>query len=320
MQGSEKDEYRGVWDKLVLIGFGSQGKAWASNLRDSGRTIEVFLRSPNSLKDHLKARGFALAHDLSHYPALLLLIPDDQHLGFLKTHSHSIPSGTSIIYAHGASMMENDFAQIYPQFNHLLLAPKAIASEVRFQYENKGKLGAVYSVQSTIENIDIDLEVELLALAQDLGITAGPFRTSFKDEACADLFSEQSLLCGLIPHAAKISFEMLLKRGISPELAYMECWLEVKLIADAMVKKGPAELFNLISPHALKGSHLAQQRFFDKAYHEILERLLSDIENGSFFKAANEIDSNELRSQYRKLWSNSELQKIHDKLKEVLVP
>ncbi len=308
------------WNRICLVGLGSQGKAWASNLIDSGRAVDVFLRNPSQYKDLLQRKSLKEAVDLEEYKVILLLIPDNQHKAFLKDNAPSLTKGTSIIYAHGASMIEEDLHQSYPQFNHFLLAPKAIASEVRFQYENSGKLGAVYSVEySDLERKDA-AKGQLLKLAKDLGITAGPYETTFYQEACADLFSEQSLLCGLIPHAAKHSFDALIRRGFTPEIAYMECWLEVKLIADTMVKRGPSELFDLISPHALKGAEIAQQRFFDKGYHEILERLLSEIEDGTFFKSANAIDEKLLKEKYREYWSKSKLQQVHDKLKKDLVP
>jgi ketol-acid reductoisomerase len=308
------------WDRICIIGLGSQGLAWASNLTDSSRKVDIFLRAPTSYQNILDKKKLKLASSLEVYDLLLLLIPDDQHASFLKENINKIKPGTSIIYGHGASMVEHNLNEKYPKLNHILLAPKAIASEVRFQYENSGKLGAVYSTEFTDNLYSKEIHQETLKLAKDLGITAGPFETSFYQEACADLFSEQSLLCGLIPHAAKHSFDALLARGFAPELAYMECWLEVKLIADTMVKKGPSGLFDLISPHALKGSELAQKRFFDKEYHKTLERLLSGIEDGSFFKEANAIDAKELKNKYREYWSSSKLQLVHDKLKEDLVP
>ena len=308
------------WQKVALVGFGSQGKAWACNLRDSGRRVDIFLRNPKTREEELCDRGFRLADELSSYSVILLLIPDAQHLSFLKSNLNKIQAGCSIIYAHGASMMEHDLQDQFPQFNHLLLAPKAIASEVRFQYENKGKLGAVYSLEVINQSERALLLENLLSLAKDLGITAGPYPCSFAQEATADLFSEQSLLCGLLPHAAKSSFDLLTSRGISKELAYMECWLEVQLIANAMVKMGPSEFFKMISPHALKGSHLAKDRLFDKAYHKTLERLLTEIEDGTFFKTADELDTEEVEGFYHINWENSDLQKTHELLKNDLVP
>ena len=100
----------------------------------------------------------------------------------------------------------------------------------------------------------------------------------------------------------------------------MECWLEVKLIADAMVKMGPVEFFKLISPHALVGSEVAREKIFDKGQQEVIEKLRQDIWNGNFFKHVNNLDVTSLRNQIIGHWENGELQSTYETLKEDLIP
>jgi ketol-acid reductoisomerase len=303
--------------KVTIIGLGSQGLAWALNLRDSGFDVNVWLRTNSSSLETAKSLELSVSSEFS--SIILLLIPDGQHKAFLTENSDQITEGSAIIYAHGASCIENDFSKLFPKFNHLLLAPKAIASEVRFQFEVGGKLGACSSLEYALGH-DIDAcKILLKNLAEGIGITAGPYPTSFKNEARADLFSEQSLLCGLLPYAAKKSFDLLISKGIDPEVAYMECWLEVKLIATAMVELGPRDFFDLISPHALSGGHKAQGMIFDKAYQNVLEKLYQDIENGTFFNEVKAQDQTKLRNDILKYWEDSQLQKVHDQLSEDLV-
>lgn len=298
--------------KVTCIGLGSQALAWVLNLRDSGFDVEVWLRPNSSSLETAHKLELPLATDLS--PIILLLIPDQQHAHFLEQHHHNIKKGSAIIYAHGASCTQHELQKKYPEFNHLLLAPKAIASEVRFQFETGGQLGACSSTEHALPN---DLEactILINNLARGIGITAGPYPTSFNQEAYADLFSEQSLLCGLLPYAAKKSFDLLRQKGISQEVAYMECWLEVKLIATAMLEYGPEGFFDVISPHALLGAHKAQELFFDKAYQNILEQLYREVEDGTFFKEADGQNVEQVRSQIKEFWRSSELQHVHDKI------
>ena len=303
--------------KVTIIGLGSQGLAWALNLRDSGFDVNIWLRAKSSSKKTADSLELSVSNELS--SIILLLIPDGQHHNFLQENQDQIPDGAAIIYAHGASCVENNFSKTFPKFNHLLLAPKAIASEVRFQFETGGKLGACSSLEYALGQ-DLDAcRVLIKNLAEGLGITAGPYPTTFKNEARADLFSEQSLLCGLLPYAAKKSFDLLIAKGIDPEVAYMECWLEVKLIATAMVELGPRDFFDLISPHALSGAHKAQGLIFDKAYQNVLEKLYKDIENGTFFKEVKAQDQQKMRSEVLSFWEESQLQKVHDQLSEDLV-
>jgi ketol-acid reductoisomerase len=305
----------------AVIGLGSQAKAWALNLRDSGHQVYIGLRheSPSIGKaEELNFPFFVLGPELTQYKTILLLIPDQNHLAFLEEYAQFIKNGARVIYAHGASMVEHSLAKKFPHCHHLLLAPKAIASEVRFQYQTKGKLGAIYSVeQSPQQSKD---EEFLLGLARELGITGGPYPASFQQEAYSDLFSEQSILCGLLPYAAELSYQTLREKGMPKEVAYMECWLEVKLICDAMVKMGPLAFFQLISPYALVGGEKAQKLIFDKGYQKTLESLWTDIENGEFFKEVHSPKNKSLRQTVINYWENSELEKVHQDLKANLIP
>ena len=304
----------------TFIGLGSQTRAWIANLRDSGIDATIYLRPESYSHSKVSELGFSLSTELQNHKLIFLLIPDAQHLNFLQDHQDKIAPGTLIILAHGASVMEHNLPELFPQWNFSLLAIKAIASEIRFQYENKGKLGAVYSIESISEKERGFVEKTILEIARLVGVTAGPYSATFEQEAKADLFSEQSLLCGLLPYAAEQAYNSLREHGIPQELAFMECWLEVKLIADAMVKMGPVEFFNLISPHALVGSELAREKIFDKGQQEVIEKLRQDIWNGQFFKHVNDLDVTTLRSKIIGHWEQGELQSTFETLREDLIP
>ncbi|MCR9204961.1 MAG: NAD(P)-binding domain-containing protein, partial [Halobacteriovoraceae bacterium] len=299
----------------TLIGFGSQGQAWAKNLRDSGYSVEVFLRKDSPSTQKVLSQNFSLVKNLKSAKVILLLIPDQEHVNFYKQYGKSLTDQTLVIYAHGASLCEHSWNKTYSNLNHVLLAPKAIASELRGQYLNKGKLGAVYSLEHTKEE---DHKDEILSLAKDLGITAGPFEVTFLQETHADLLSEQSLLCGLIPYAAKKCFDFLVSKGIPKELAYMEAWHEVKLIGNAMDKLGPENFFNLISPHAFTGALKAKDKFINESFDGHLSSLFEDIQSGKFFEESNH-EKNDSRKREEILhWKESELQKTYENLKSNL--
>ena len=298
--------------KIQIIGWGSQAKAWALNLRDSGMEISIALRNKSKSIELAKEKGFKVniignKKDKSKQDLNCLLIPDNQHAVFLKKHISWIEDCPNLVYAHGFSLVKEDLNIRFPKINHMLLAPKAIASELRWQYENKGKLGAAFCTQYSKN--PVQSEKEILALAKNLGITAGPFRTSFKDEMVADLFSEQSLLCSFMPFAMQHSFNRLVAKGISKEIAYLECWFEIKLIADTLVPLGPLKFFELISPNALIGGNKAQKILFDEAYQKKLDNLLEDIIKGSFLKEADATSDQELREELVEKWSCSLLNK-----------
>lgn len=304
----------------TFIGLGAQTRAWICNLKDSQVSAQVYLRKGSSSQQLLQDMGFKRRKDLAESKLLFLLIPDAEHLNFLQDHRDQLRPDTIIIVAHGASVMEHNLPALFPKLKFVLLAIKAIASEVRYQYSNDGKLGAVTSLEFISQKDRKTFQHLIDEISQKVGITAGPFEVTFKQEACADLFSEQSLLCGLLPYAAEQSFTSLREQGIPKELAFMECWLEVKLIADAMVKLGPEDFFDLISNHALVGSELARENIFDQQQAKVIEDMRENIWNGNFFKQVNELDVPQLRNKIRTHWAHGELQQTYNELKDNLIP
>ncbi len=279
---------------ILIIGLGSQASAWFLNLRDSKRSVDVFLREnskSHSRAQTLKANIINEPKSFKNYQFILLLIPDDQHPKFFEAYSSFLMEGQTIIYAHGYSVHYQNLAKDFPQLNHLLLAPKAIASEVRMNYELKKPMAAVISLEHTIT----DLSDRANKLCQDLGVTE-ILNRSFKEETEADLFSEQSILCSLIPFGAKKVFEKLVASGISSEVAYIEAWHEVRLIANAMVEFGPTGFFELISPNAFIGGYKAKSLIFNEKFDEILDDLQDDITSRKFFQEVENTDFQSLKN------------------------
>jgi ketol-acid reductoisomerase len=135
--------------ELIIIGFGNQAKAWAQNLRDSNYTVKIFLRENSKSKGLVEKMGFNIVSkdQLKAFTKFALLTPDDTHVSIISELQDYIPNDSIFIYAHGFSLTYEKINDLYPQYNHVLLAPKAIASELRFQFECKGGLGGVYSFE-----------------------------------------------------------------------------------------------------------------------------------------------------------------------------
>ena len=97
-------------------------------------------------------------------------------------------------------------------------------------------------------------------------------------------------------------------------MAYIECWSEVKLIADAMIAKGPVGLFELISPNALAGGEKAQKQIFNKNYSDYLAKLYEDIESGHFFQEIDDLDINKVRQEVLSRWRKEAINATHNKI------
>ena len=303
--------------RLTIIGFGNQAKAWSQNLKDSGFPIRVALMPGSTSFSKAQALGLETVEigsdDFFQDKAFALLIPDHTHETFLNLFGSQFHPGSVLIYNHGFSLTKGAFHQTYPAINHVLFAVKAIGKEIRTQFLAKGKLGAVYSLEH-VQHDKLFFQNWLKDLSQGLGITMGLFQTTFEHETQADLFSEQGLLCSLIPYTASEMFNHLTENGIEPELAYLECWHELKLIVNAMVDMGPEGFYDLISPNALIGSEKGYEKLINPSFKSNLKSLLTDIQNQTFDHELEQADLPELRERIRSRWSNSPLMKTHKEL------
>ena len=299
-------------NNCTIIGFGNQAKAWALNLKDSGFDVYIGLREDSKSHDKAKSLGLkTFILDKEPIPTLnfALLTPDETHQDVLSVLSN-INADKNCIYAHGFSITSRKLHLFHPNFNHYLMAPKAIASELRFRFQTKDNLTAFYSLEFGDANFFETLE----AIAFGLGIN-NLYPTTFEEETKADLFSEQSILCSLLPYGINEAFNTLVNRGYSKELAFFECFYESKLIIDTLFKLGPDEFFKVISPNALLGSEVGKLKLFDDAFREKLSELLDDIERHRFNQLISSTDIDQTRKQVSKYWKSQELEDTYSNLK-----
>ena len=305
--------------RLTIIGFGNQAKAWAQNLSDSSFPFRVALLPNSPSLSKVKEFGFESVEigskDFFVDRAFVLLTPDHTHAEFMEKYGDQFEDETIILYNHGFSLTKNNFQEKFENLNHVLFAVKAIGSEIRKQFLISGQLGAVYSFEH-VSSGQPKLETWLRAMAKSLGINMGMFKTTFQNETQADLFSEQGLLCSLLPYTAGEMFKQLVDTGIEPELAYLECWHELKLIANAMVDKGPEGFFDLISPNALIGSEKGYQKLFTTEFKSNLKSLLIEIQNNKFNTELEKANVEQLRKTIQERWSKEPLTKTFKAMNE----
>jgi len=293
---------------IYVVGYGNQARAWCANLKDSGVAVRVLLREASSSRARAEADGHKLADWQAPLPGhpMAFLVPDHEIAGALAALSPFIAPGTILFYAHGFALLEHKLAEEFPQFQHVLLAPKAIGTEVRATYLERRALGGVYSVAHVPSNEQAHVEKTTLKFARLLGITWGPYAVKVEEETTADLFSEQAVLCSVLPEACRLAFKLLREKNIPAELAYFELWHEVGLIVRTMVEKGPEAFFHLISPNALIGAELGRELLCDEHFEKKMRQLLADIESGAFARKAEATDAEELREKIVARWRQDE--------------
>ena len=111
---------------------------------------------------------------------------------------------------------------------------------------------------------------------------AGLISSSFEEEAVADLFNENAVVWGAVPELLRAGFETLVEAGISPEVAYLECVGELKLLADLIEARGIAGMRKAISNTAELGAVLGGPEIIDRNARDRMKQVLRSVTSGEF--------------------------------------
>ena len=122
-----------------------------------------------------------------------------------------------------------------------------------------------------------------LAYAMALGGTrSGVLQTTFRDETEEDLFGEQCVLMGGLCQLMKTGFEVLVEAGYPPEMAYFECFHEMKLIVDLCYEGGITKMVQSCSDTAEYGSYVIGPRIITEDTKKEMKKCLHEIQDGTF--------------------------------------
>jgi ketol-acid reductoisomerase len=277
--------------RVVVVGYGNQGRAHALNLRDSGLDVLVAGRPGSAARSRAEAEGFRTADTPAAVAAgdlVIVALPDEHHAEAWRTSiAPALRPGQTVGFIHGFSV---HFGLVAPPagVGCVLVAPKGPGTAVRQRYEQGMGIPSLLAVHQERDRADGGPAARDLALAWAAGIGsahAGVVEVTFKDEAETDLFGEQSVLCGGMMGLAQAAFEILVEAGYPPLLAYTECVHEIKQIADLLESRGPAGMRHAISNTAEFGAYSAAPRIVDEHVRSAMKAVLADIRSGAFAKA-----------------------------------
>lgn len=269
---------------VAVLGYGSQGRAQACCLRDSGVNVIIGVRPGNSFKA-AKADGFevmsvdkaAKKADIIH-----LLLPDEQHKQIFEAQikQYATP-GKTLCCSHG-------FAYVYKTIippegvDVIMVAPKGPGREVRRVYEQGFGCPGLVAVFQDASGTALQTA---LALAKGIGLTrGGVLECTMEQETYEDLFGEQNVLCGGLVDLMKYGFEVLTEAGYPPEMAYFECIHEAKLIVDIIYEKGIAGMNDSISNTAEFGEYYNGPKIITPDVKKRMKESLERIQSGKFAK------------------------------------
>src|SRR5712692_4070072 len=277
----DKKALRGA--RIAVLGYGSQGRAHALNLRDSGYDVVVGVRKGDSWnkakKDGLKVSEPAAAVEGAQLVAML--VPDLTQKSLYTELKDVFEKGATLLFAHGFNI---HFKQIKPRkdLDVVLIAPKGPGDLVRRQYQQGRGVPCLIAVAQDSTG---KAHAKALAYAHGIGGTrGGVLDTTFGEETETDLFGEQAVLCGGATELVVKGFETLVEAGYQPEVAYYECLHELKLIVDLLHEGGLTKMHEFISDTAKYGDLTRGPRIVDDRVKNVMRKVLKEVQTGKFAK------------------------------------
>lgn len=267
---------------IAVAGYGNQGRPQALNLRDSGCRVIVGARPEGSAFGRAREDGFetvTIVEAARAADVFMMLLPDeiqgDLYRGGIRD---ALRPGAALVFAHGFAVA---FGEIEARGRDVVLvAPKGQGGRLREAYVAGGGLPCLVGVERDETGAAL---ATALAIASALGcLRVGAYETSCREEAVSDIFGEQAVLCGGVPAVMKRAFDLLVRKGYAPEIAYFECFHELKIIVDLLERRGLAGMRDVISGTAAYGSLADGEGIIGDEVERNMERLFERVASGEF--------------------------------------
>jgi ketol-acid reductoisomerase len=268
--------------RIAILGYGSQGRAHALNLKDSGHDVVVGVRKGGAGWKAARKDGLQVAEPVAAVTGadlVAMLVPDLAQGALYTSVKPALKKGATLLFAHGFNI---HFKQIRPRkdLDVVLIAPKGPGDLVRRQFQQGRGVPCLIAVGQDASGKAHD---KALAYAHGIGGTrGGVLETTFAEETETDLFGEQSVLCGGATELVVRGFETLVEAGYQPEVAYYECLHELKLIVDLLHEGGLEKMHRYISETAKYGDLTRGPRIVNERVKKEMGKVLKEIRSGRF--------------------------------------
>ncbi len=269
---------------VAIIGYGSQGRGQALNLKDSKVNVVVGLRENGNSWEKAKKDGLTvetIEKAVKQADIVQILIPDEVQPQVCRANKilENLKEGNTLMFSHGFNI---HFKQIIPPqyVDVIMVAPKGPGAIVRKMY-TQGR--GVPNLIAVYQDYTGHAKDTALAYSQAIGGTrAGVIETTFQEETETDLFGEQAVLCGGVVALIQAGFDTLVEAGYQPEVAYFECLNELKLIVDLIYAGGITHMRDNVSNTAEYGDLKSGKRVITEETRKEMKKLLTEIQNGTF--------------------------------------
>jgi ketol-acid reductoisomerase len=309
---------------VAVIGYGIQGRAQASNMKDSGINVVIGLRKDGKtwkLAEQDGHKVIGISEAVAGADIIHILIPDmEQADTYSKYIAPYMTEGNALSFSHGAAI---HWKWIVPPktADVIMVAPKGPGQLVRELYQQGFGTPSLVAVHQDQTEKAWD---RVLAMAKGIGSTRpGVIQTSFKEEVETDWFGEQVDLCGGAHSLVKDAFETLVDAGYQPEVAYFECLHELKLIVDLIQKYGITGMYNRVSETARYGGLTRGPRVVNEESRNRMKEILKEIQSGQFAEEWVSVYKKEGKNsfaRYMKDLENHQVEKIGKDMRKMMWP
>ncbi|MDA7926212.1 ketol-acid reductoisomerase [bacterium] len=270
---------------VAMIGYGSQGRGQAMNLRDSGINVVLGLREGGKSWEQAVSEGWtplSMEEAAKQADVVCMMCPDmAQPQVYRDIVAPNLKPGSTVLFSHGFCIHYGAIT-VTPENNVVMLAPKGPGGMVRRQYEEGSGVPGLVAVHQDATGNAMDIA---LSYGWAIGAArAGIIKTTFPEETETDLFGEQAVLCGGLTELITAGWETLVEAGYQPDVAYFECLHEVKLIVDLIYEGGIARMHEFISDTAAYGDLVSGKRIITDETRANMKAVLKDIQDGTFAK------------------------------------
>lgn len=273
-------------EKIVMLGYGTQGRGQALNARDHNLDVTIGLREGGTGWNLALSDGFEPGKTLlpivdatKKADILMYLLSDAGQSEMWPTISPHMKKGSTLYFAHGFSIVFKEDTKVIPppEMDVILVAPKGSGTTVRRLFLEGRGINASVAVHQ-------DYSGKAWDRAYGLGVAIGTgymYETTFQKEVYSDLTGERGILMGAINGFFMAQYEVLRANGHSASEAFNETVEEAtQSLYPLIAEKGMDWMYANCSTTAQRGA-LDWYPKFHAAAKPVFEELYREVRNGN---------------------------------------
>lgn len=282
-------------ETFAMLGYGSQGRGQALNMRDNGLNVIIGLRKGPSY-DLAIEDGFVEGETL--FPieeaaqranTVMFLLSDAGQKAAWPSIKPYLTKGKTLFFSHGFSVVFHKDTGVIPptDIDVVLVAPKGSGRTVRSLFLQGRGINSSVAIHQNASG-----KAEERAYALGVAVGSGyMYETTFQKEVYSDLVGERGVLMGAIHGLMSAQYDVLRSKGHSPSEAFNETVEEATQSLYPLVGSyGMDWMYAACSTTARRGALDWNPKFYE-ATKPVFEKLYAEVENGNETRRTLDVNS-----------------------------